>query len=401
MRRVGLQFWLLELYALLLALLQSAGGVRTDEAKYLLSIPYPHPPLLRSLFASIATFPGQEFFWRFVIASVMTQAVWLLLDIGYVLSPLRRITLVVSWLLSTALILQAGTVMLAPVTGCFGLLCAVLALRPKPISKTSAPLVGILWFFAIFSAYQSVLYLPLLIGVLRSAHLSWRRIVLFLGLPILLLAIYTLTNPLALASMLKVGSQDAPLALSLRLSNVLWICAIAGSGLLTLIGTVGVLTSGRMDLLLTMFLLVAYIILSSQQYYAILLTPILVAGMMTLLSRRKISGQIFLPVHLMLTAVLVFLTFPDMHPTPARATMRFLRGQHITGLVLIDGPFGHEWQYESTSPIGRFTQMLSTPVEATAAAIVCTKKACEEDLGEEWMRMEGAPGEVWIHERKP
>ncbi len=391
-----MQIWLLELYALLLALLQSAGGVRTDEAKYLLSIPYPHPPLLRSLFASIAALPGQEFFWRFVIASAMTQAVWLLMDIGYVLSPLRRITLVVSWLLSTALVLQAGTVMLAPLTGLFGLLCVVLALRPKPISATSAPLLGCLWFLGLFSAYQCVLYLPLLVGVLRSAHVSWKKIFLFLGFPLLLLAIYTLTNPLALASMLKVGSQDAPLALFLRLSNVLWICVIAGSGLLTLIGMFGVLTSGRMDLLLTMFLLLAYIFLSSQQYYAILLTPILVAGMMTLLVRRKVSGQIFLPVHIMLTAVFVFLTFPDMHPTAARATMRFLDAQGITRFVLIDGPFGHEWQYESTGSVGRFTQTLSSSVEAHAQAIVCTKKTCEEDVGEEWKRMQGAPGEVWV-----
>jgi len=39
----------LQIYALLLAGVQLLGGVRTDEAKYLLNIPYPHPPLARFL----------------------------------------------------------------------------------------------------------------------------------------------------------------------------------------------------------------------------------------------------------------------------------------------------------------------------------------------------------------
>ncbi len=396
MRRVGIHFWLLECYALILALVQMAGGVHTDEAKYLLSIPYPHPPLLRDLFASTALLPGHEFFWRFVIASLATQSVWLLLDLGYVLSPLRRKVLVCSWLLSSAVILQAGTVMIAVLTGVFGLLCVTLALRPKPIARSSAPLIGCLWFFALFSSYQSVLFAPLLLGVLRSGHVSWRKVLLFLGLPLLLLAIYTLTNPMALASMLKVGSQDAVLPLTARFSQVLWICTLAGSGLLTIVGLFGILTSGRMDFLATLLLLVLYIFISSQTYYALLLTPILVAGLMSLLLRRKISGQLFLPMHLILTAVLVFKAFPDMHPTSARSTMRFLHDHAITGLVLIDGPFGHEWQYESAGPIGRFTQTLSSSVEDTAQALVCTKKTCEEDFGDEWVRMEGAPTEVWV-----
>lgn len=396
MRRVVFHCWLLECYALLLSLVQMAGGVHTDEAKYLLSIPYPHPPLLRSLFASTAILPGHEFFWRFFIASLVVQSVWLLIDLGYVLSPLRRKVLVCSWLLSSAVMLQAGTVMLSVLTGVFGLLCVTLALRPKPIARSSVPLIGCLWFLALFSSYQSVLFLPLLLGVLRSAHVSLRKILLFIGLPLLLLSLYTLTNPMALASMLKVGTQDAAVPLAARLSQVLWICTLAGSGLLTIVGFLGILTSGRMDFLATVFLLVLYIFVSSQTYYAILLTPLLVAGLMILLLRRKISGQLLLPMHLILTAVLVFKAFPDMHPTSARSTMRFLHDHAVTGLVLIDGPFGHEWQYESAGPIGRFTQTLSSSIEEEAQAVVCTKKTCEEDFGDEWVRMEGASVEIWV-----
>ncbi len=399
MRRVTFSIVLLEAYAFLLALLQSAGGVRTDEAKYLLSIPYPHPPILRSLFAFFASLPGSEFFWRFMIASAMVQGVWLLVDIGYVLSQRRRVALVCSWLFSVAFLTQAGTVMLAPLTGLFGIFCVVLAVRPRPIQQKSAPLVGCVWLLGLFSAYQCILYLPLLVSVLRSAHVSWRRIVLFLGVPLLLLVMYTLINPMIIASLVKVGSQDAAVALSVRLLQVLWICVFAGSGLLTVLGMYGIFTGGRMDLFLTFFVILGYIFVTSQAYYAILLTPMLVAGFMLLLARRRVDGWLFLPAHFILTGVLLFRALPDMHPTPARATMRLLQKNGITGLVLIDGPFGHEWQYESSGPIGRFTQTLSSAVEAEAEAVVCTKKTCEEDIGEEWVRMEGAVVEVWVRRR--
>ncbi len=398
MSTITLRFWLLELYALTLALIRMPGGVHTDEAKYLLSIPYPHPPALRTLFALVREMPMQEFFIRFLIASALVQAVWLLVDIGYVLSHRRRKVLAISWLLSAAFILQAGTVMMAPLTALFGLVCVWLALRPQPFEKTSVPLLACLWFFAIFSAYQSVLYLPLLIGVLRAAHLSWRKIFFFLGFPLFLLGAYTLINPLALASLVHVSVQDATLALGMRLSNILWICAIAGSGIVTLAGIVGIVGSYRIDFIATLLLLLGFIALSSQDYYAILLTPVLCAGIMMLLAQRRISGELFIPLYVISTAVFVFMAFPRTSITPARMTMRFLEEQGIDGLVLIDGPFGHEWQYESIGlPIGRFTQTLSSEIEASAAAIVCTKKTCEEDISEQWVRMEGAPVEVWVH----
>ncbi|MSR67239.1 hypothetical protein EXS65_00195 [Candidatus Peribacteria bacterium] len=397
MSGITLRIWLLEFYALALALIRMPGGVHTDEAKYLLSIPYPHPPILRSLFAMLREMPLQEFFIRFLIASALVQAVWLLVDIGYVLSHRRRIVLVLSWLLSSALVLQAGTVMMVSLTALFGLVCAWLALRPQPIRQTSAPLLACLWLFALFSVYQSVLYLPLLIGILRAAQTSYRRMLLFLALPLLLLAMYTLINPLILASMVNVSSQDAVLELGVRLSNVLWISLVAGSGIVTLAGIVGIALSKRIDFIATLFLLSGFIALTSQDYYAILLTPVLCAGVMLLLGKRKISGELFIPLHILSTAVFIFMAFPRTPITPARMTMRYLAEQNIQGFVLIDGPFGHEWQYESIGhSIRRFTQTLSSSIEASAAAIVCTKHTCEEDVSEDWMRMEGAPVEVWI-----
>ena len=67
----------LEGYALALAWIQSLGGVRTDEAKYLLDIPYPHPPLMRWVLNLTEGFTYQEMLWRMIFATLLVQAVWL------------------------------------------------------------------------------------------------------------------------------------------------------------------------------------------------------------------------------------------------------------------------------------------------------------------------------------
>ena len=309
MRRLISPFWLLELYALLLALLQMPAGVRTDEAKYLLSIPYPHPPLLRSLFASLAWMPQQEFFWRFVLASVLVQGVWLLWDMGSVLQTPRRLALAASWLFSAAFILEAGTVLMAPITALFGLVCVWFALHPRHFPKHVAPLVGCFWFLGLFSAYQTVLYVPLLVSMLRASHVPTKKILLFLGVPFFLLAFYTCAHPLALASLIKVTGQDAPLSLVLRLSQLVWLSLAAGSGMLTIVGMAGILMSRRGDLLITLFLVLAFVFLSHQEYYALLLTPLLVAGVYGLLCKRRLSGTLFLSAHLLMSILFVFFMF--------------------------------------------------------------------------------------------
>ncbi len=399
MRRLRSSAWLvLEAYALLLALIQLPGGVRTDEAKYLLSIPYPHPPLLRSIFAFTSSLPMQEFLWRFVIASALVQGVWLLWDIGNVLKGPRRIALAVSWLLCSAVITQAGTVMMAPLTGLFGLVCVWLALNPTHLKRESANLVGCLWFIGIFSAYQTVLYVPLIISALRSAHVSWKKILVLLGIPFVLLVLYTLSNPLALASMITLTGQDGMLTADARFQMILLTSLVAGSGILTVVGGFGLLTSGRFDLIATLVLVFGFLCISVQPYYAILLTPLLIAGLYLQLCRRRVPCFLYVPLFLIMSVLVTFTALPPFSQTAARATMNFLREKNVSGLVLIDGPFGHEWQYESVGPIGRFTVDVSASVESEASVLICTKKeSCEDDINrDEWVRENGAPVEVWV-----
>ena len=72
----------LQMYALLLAWMQSLGGIHTDEAKYLLDIPYPHPPLVRWMVSQTELYVHQEMLWRVVFATLMVQAVFLVWSLG-------------------------------------------------------------------------------------------------------------------------------------------------------------------------------------------------------------------------------------------------------------------------------------------------------------------------------
>lgn len=387
-------FWLLELIALALVFLQLPGGVRTDEAKYLLSIPYPHPPLMRSVMAWTSSMPQHEFFWRFLIASLTVQTVWIIADLADVLTRPRKICLAAAWLLSAAVILQGGTVVMAVVSALFGMVFVWLALHPE--TPRPAAFTGLLWMASLFISYQSVLYAPLVLSVLLRSRQPKRVSLLYFAVPLVLLALYSLGNPLILASMAQVSAQDAAMPVLQRAARIGWVWLIAGSAVLSLAGTVGVITSNRLDLVAAFGLVLGYIVLTSQHYYAILLTPVFIGGTYLLLCRRRLRPGVFLFCETACAALMVTLAFPVMHTTSARSVMQALRDQGVTGPVLIDGPFGHEWQYESTVPVLRFSDRLSVDAERSAQAFVCTKAACDNDVNlDEWVRLADMPLPTW------
>ncbi len=397
MRRVKVVtvLWLLEAYAVTLALLQMPGGVRTDEAKYLLNIPYPHPPLLRTILSWTAELPGQELFWRLVFATVLVQSVWIVADLGAVLTRNRRLCLCLAWLLSSALILQAGTVVMAVAVGVCGLTFVWFAMHPEPPKRSTA--VACLWLVSLFIAYQSVLYLPLVVAALLRSHISKKKIALYVGVPLLLLAIYSLTNPHALLSMVHVSSQDAPVPLLARFTQIAWVWIVAGSGILSIVGTAGILTSNRFDLVAAFGLVFGFIVLSSQQYYAILLLPLFIGGLFLLLCKRRVHPGLFLATEAFIGIIIAVFCAPPMNTTPARSVMNVLRAQNLTGSIVMDGAFGHEWQYESNVPLIKFSQALSTKVEREANAFVCASGDCDDDVNlDQWVRISDTAVPVWV-----
>lgn len=387
--------WLLEAYAFLLASVQMLGGVRTDEAKYLLGIPYPHPPLVRTLMAWTSWIAFHEFFWRLVLATIAVQSVWLLIDLGAVLTKQRRLALGLSWLLSAAVVLQSGSIVLVVCTAAFGLLFLWMALHPEvPLEPA---VIACLWLASLFTAYQSFLYAPLILSALFHARIPRKRAMYYFLIPIALLTLYTLVSPHVLLTMAKASTQDSVVPILERLRHIGWIWLLAGSAVASIVGTVGILTSARWDLVASFGLVMSFIVLTSQPYYAILLTPLFMGGLYLLLCRRRLHPVSFVLTQAVAMIIFVAMAFPPLVPTPARAVMRQLKVQGVVGPVLIDGTFGHEWQYESHVPILRFSQELGSAAEAEAQALICTRGGCDEDVNvDEWVRLPGMPLEVWI-----
>lgn len=391
-----LHFWLLELVALLLTAVQYAGGVRTDEAKYLLSIPYPHPPLVRSVLAFTAAMPLHELFWRFVFASVLLQCVRLFVDLGRVLTAQRRLCLAASWLLSSAVILQSGSIVMAALVAAFGAVLVWLALHPTPSRSPAA--IACLWLASLFTAYQAVLFLPLVISSLWRTSARRSVGVLYVLVPLLLLTLYTMSSPHALLTMVQVSVQDAAIPLPERLMHVGWIWILGGAAALSVVGTLGILSSSRVDLVLSFGLVLGFVFLTSQEYYAILFTPLLMGGMFLLLCRRRLHPGFFMVVQAACLVIILWRSPPLTEKTMARAYAERVQALGLQGTMLIDGPFGHEWQYESTLPLRRFSQDLSTTAEEQAVIFVCTKSGgCDDDVDPEiWVRMPEMPLPTWV-----
>lgn len=376
----------LEAYAVLLAFLQALGGVRTDEAKYLLGIPYPHPPAVRWLLSRLDAFPFQETAVRVLFATLMVQSVWLLWDMAGDLPRPKKFLLAGLWLFSGGVLLQAGTVMMAPLTALEALFFLWMLQR-----KTPSVWVGFLWLFSLFTAYQAVLFFPLVFACLRQ-HCSIRRSMYYILVPVALLVLYTFTNPLILSSVVTHSNRDLHSSLLDRLLATGRLWAVGGSAILSMLGTWGVLRSRRWGLAASLILVVAYIAFSRYDYYAVLFLPLFIGGV---LAWPKLL--VFPRVMTALTAIigvhLAFVLFTNQPLSSARTTVQLLEGMNVQGTVLIEGSFGHEWQYESLWEVRRFSENLLED----AGVVVCLQ-TCPDWEKSTWRVILFEP-EVWVRSK--
>ncbi len=375
----------LQAYAVLLAVLRLPGGIRTDEAKYLLDIPYPHPPFLRSVLHLTDGWSGQELFWRVILATLFIQAAWLVWDMTRDLRREARIAAMSAWLLSAGVILQTGAIMLAPVNAVQALVLLWLLSRPGITAKYPLA-VSLFWTASLFTAYQAFLFFPLAIAVFARAGIRRRDVALYALAPIALLVLYTLQNPLAVRSIIHHGGEDASSSLVIRTLASLRLWLIAGSGLVSVLGVIGLAKERRPETGASFLLVAAFILLNRFDYYAVLFAPLLVWGLITLL-RSGLAPRPVLAALLPCMIVLLALNVPETSSSPARATMRALGEQRLT---LISGKFGHEWQYESASEVRRYREDLLPQ----ASAVVCPV-ACAGFPREGWVRVPGAPLEAF------
>lgn len=359
----------LEVYAVALAALHLPRGLVTDEAKYLLNIPYPHPPLVRTLMNWTECLPIQELFWRIVIASMVVQAVWLVWDMGRSLTQEQRGLLAAGWLLSAAIMLQAGTILMAPFTAVQALVFLWLLQHQAFVNKYSA-LVALFWLASLFTAYQIALFIPVVALLFWRTPLSNTYKIICFGVPVFLLALYTLANPLVPASMLLAGTQNTSLAAGQKFEYVVLLWAVGGSVIFSALGTLGIALKKRWDLALCLLLLIAYVSLSYRPYYAILFTPLFVAG--SLAAPRVLCCARSRVILLAIISFLFVKEFgPSLQPSVARQVGHML--QATPGTVLIHGSYGHQWQYELTQPVRQYR---SDRTEK-AAAIICLEQCAD------------------------
>lgn len=392
--RKALTAALFQAYVFALAALQALGGVRTDEAKYLLDIPYPHPPLVRAVLSWTELWPMQEAFWRCVFATLLVQAAWLVWTMAPDLPRRTRMALCACWLLSAPVVLQAGSIMMAPLNALQGLVLLWFWMRPDIGLRRSLGWLGLFWGASLFTAYQVGLYLPVVIALAARSRAPRRQQIACVLAPPALLALYALGNPLNLASFLLAGGKDAAEVMAARAGALAWtVAGLGGSGMLAVAGAAGVVRARAWPVAVSIFLLCAFIAVSNQSYYAVLLLPPFIAGAALLLRAVPRLGLPLLAATALGTLVLlvlVHLPLPLFVPGPARATMRMLAEEGFSGEILIHGSFGHEWQYESAWPIAR-----DVPARrAGAGAIVCLAECGV--VGEGWVRVgEGEPA-VWL-----
>jgi len=382
----------IEILAVTLVIVAMSHGVTTDEAKYLLNIPYPHPPLLRGIVGITWFLPGQEFLWRFIFATLLLQAVWFVISFLPDREHTERFALGCLWILSAAVFTLAGQILMAPATALFALVFCRLLLKGEDLEEM-AGWIALLWLASLFTAYQAVLYLPIVVAIFWRMRLSLLKKLLCIVGPIALLAIYTATNPLAVASMVTAGGQNAGAGTLLdALRGMGWLWIVGGSVVLSILGTIGMASSRRWSLMLSLFLVAAFIVVSFRPYYCILFTPLFIAGIAA--RPRLLKWPALTAIAVLLCAfLLVPRTFPPFQHSPARVTMQALVDQGIDeGTVLIAGSFGHEWQYESPFIVQKYAPRAID----SARVVVCLADCPEIRWRKRWRPMAGVPVEVWV-----
>ena len=394
MRRFVNPFFGLVLLGIALAALHAWQGITTDEAKYLLNIPYPHPPLARSVIAFTQWMPGQDLLWRVLLALALLLAA----ELARAFAPERErastFLLAGLWVLSASVFVSAGQILLAPVTAVEMLVFCFWYLKSEDLERM-AGWMALLWLASLFTAYQAILFLPVVAAVFWRLELArWQRLVA-LGGPILLLALYTAMNPLAFASMVTASEQNlgggSPLT---ALGGVVWLWILGGSLVLSVLGTIGMFASRKWPLILSLLLVAGFTFLSFRPYYGILFVPLLIAGLASSPSLMRRVGTILLAT-LVCALILIPISFPAAGPSPVSGVYAAVKQAGIPAGVtmVIAGPFGHEWQY------GPYIvrRMVGNPQLLDSARVAVCLVDCPVLRGREgWEKLPGVSVETWI-----
>jgi hypothetical protein len=255
--------------------------------------------------------------------------------------------------------------------------------------------MALLWLASLFTAYQAILFLPVVMAVFWRLKLPrWQRLIALVG-PVLLLVLYTAMNPLAFASMITASGQNlGGGTVFTALRGVAWLWLLGGSLVLSVLGTIGMFSARRWPLILSFLFVAGFIFLSFRPYYSILFTPLLLAGLASSPSLMRRTGTILLAT-LVCALVLIPISFPRFGPSPVPAVYAAVQKAGIPAgaTAIIAGPFGHEWQY------GPYTvrRMITNPQLLDSARVAVCLSDCPDIRGRAgWEILPGVPVEVWV-----
>lgn len=385
----------LEVYAVFLAIHQLSIGVRTDEAKYLLNIPYPHPPFARFIISLFDGWQYHEIAWRIIFATLVIQSVWFFYDLVKHEKRSLQIAIMGSWLLSSAVILQSGTVMMAVLTALQAVVLIWVFLRRE---SAEPHVVALFWLTSLFTAYQAVLFGPLVLAIFLRSRIGIARSLLLVGAPVFLLFLYTLINPFVPASMFNHVEKDATETLLQHTVGAMQLWLLGGSIVLSIVGTIGLCIRPKAGLLLSIILIFSYVFLSRYDYYAILFTPFFVAGTLLFLRRFPLYASMFLlSMPFGLASVLWY-----MPPSPTSGVAQVFAAieEHSKNpsvsqdVIFISGSFGHDWQYRTKRTVLRY----QPDAIDTAYAVICLHSCEEMNQQAAWQRLDDVPVEVWMRQ---
>lgn len=395
MRRFLTPFFGLLLLGLALAALHVGQGVTTDEAKYLLNIPYPHPPLARSVIGFTRWVWGQQIVWRIILACLLLLATELVRSFAPAREKGAAVLLGGVWVLSASVFVSAGQILLAPVTALQMLLFCYWLLKGEELERMVG-WVALAWLASLFTAYQAILFFPVVATVFWRMRLPLWKILIALTGPVLLLVLYTATNPLAFVSMVTAGGQNLGGSGSAiaALRGVAWLWVIGGSFVLSILGTIGMFASRRWPLILSFFLVSCFLLLSYRPYYGILFAPLFIAGLASTPALMRRTGALLL-CSLVCALILVPLSFPRQGISPVSAVYAATEKAGIPAgaTAVISGSFGHQWQY---GPYVARRMVRNLQLIDSARVAVCLTD-CPDIRGREgWEQLPGVSVETWI-----
>ncbi|MBI3336425.1 hypothetical protein HYZ98_02565 [Candidatus Peregrinibacteria bacterium] len=152
--------------------------------------------------------------------------------------------------------------------------------------------------------------------------------------------------------------------------------------IVSVLGVIGMMRAKSIPLIASLILVCAYIFLAHRAYYSLLFLPLLIGGMILFLKEENIPVGRYLGLMVVMFLVFVQQCIFDDSQNVAHRVLSQVPQKIGAGDILISGPFGHEWQYESRVPIRRYKPGLLPEAQSVVCLSPCAEIGVWGSIGE-------------------